>query len=148
MDDSHRSVTSVATTRGGVEFDDLASEKVPPYYAFRLTKISEGMDLRTATDILIKSIDETLTDIETQSDKRISKFYIGKTYIHKIRRRQFDRMRQNSWKKGGISSRWHHHKSQDYGKSGMVVQTVVTKEAVPVVVVVVLQNYYMYMCIC
>ncbi len=134
MDDSHRSVTSVATTRGGVEFDDLASEKVPPYYAFNLTELREGMDLRTATDTLIKSIDGTLRDIETLSisNKRISKFYIGKTYTHKVRRiRQFDRKKQNTWKKGGISSRWHYHKSQDYGKSGMVVQAVVTKEVVP-----------------
>ncbi len=134
MDDSHGSVTSKATTRGGVEFDDLASgEKVPPYYAFNLTKLSEGMDLRTATDTLIKSIDGTLRDIETlsTSNKRISKFYIGKTYTHRVTRRQFDHMKPNTWRKGGISSRWHHHKSQDYGKSGMVVQAVVTKEVVP-----------------
>ena len=34
-----KSVQSAATTHGGVDFDDLVSGKLPPYYTFRPTRI-------------------------------------------------------------------------------------------------------------
>ena len=144
-----------ATTRGGVEFDDLVTERVPPYYAFRLTRIrnKQGESSATgreknlehtatnteqnynalyrATDTLVKWVDDTITDIEIQSGKKVVKFYIGKTYVRQIKNRRFDAMNPNTWRKSGISSRWHHHRQEDYGENGMVVLTVVTKDDVP-----------------
>lgn len=131
MDDSNRSVRTCATTRGGVDFDDLASEKVLPYYAFRLKTLDPGLSLYEARGQLVQWIDDTLRDIETQSDKKVAKFYIGKTYTHQVRRRRFNPSDPTTWRKGGISSRWHHHKEQDYGKSGLVVLTNITRNIVP-----------------
>ena len=148
-----------ATTRGGVEFDDLVTGKVSPSYTFRLTHTkstskqvvctpahsqmdpehtattrTEDQDcnvLHRATDTLVKWVDDTITDIEIQSEKKVVKFYIGKTFVRKNKNRKFDAMNPNTWRKSGISSRWHHHRHEDYGKNGMVVLTVVTKEDVP-----------------
>ena len=44
-----KSVQSAATTRGGVDFDDLVSGKVPPYYTFRPTRIKNKQDVCAAT---------------------------------------------------------------------------------------------------
>ena len=146
-----KSVQSAATTRGGVDFDDLVSGKVPPYYTFRPTRIKNKQDvcaatptekdpkhiedysaLQRATGTLVKWVDDTITDIEIQSGKKVVKFYIGKTYVRKNKRSKvFDAMNPNTWRKEGIRSRWCHHKQEDYGRNGMVVLTVVTKDDVP-----------------
>ena len=145
-----------ATTHGGVDFDDLVTGRVGPYYAFRLTGIRNKQGectetgrekslehtttntdpdynaLPRATDTLVKWVDDTITDIEIQSGKKVVKFYIGKTYVHKNRRSKvFDAMSPTTMRKEGIRSRWHHHKQEDYGRNGMVVLTVVTKDDVP-----------------
>ena len=152
MDDCGTSARS-ATTRGGVDFDDLVTGRADPYYTFRLTRIksnhaatqrdpknpttnTEGDQdynaLHRATDTLVKWVDDTITDIEIQSGKKVVKFYIGKTYVRKNKRNKvFDAMDPNTWRKEGIRSRWFHHKHEDYGRNGMVVLTVVTKDDVP-----------------
>ena len=77
-------------------------------------------------------MDDTITDIEIQSGKKVVKFYIGKTYVRKNKRSKvFDAMNPTTMRKEGIRSRWCHHKHEDYGKNGMVVLTVVTKDDVP-----------------
>ena len=153
MDNCGRSARS-ATTCGGVEFDDLVTGRVDPSYTFRLTHLgnkqsvcastgikkglkltainTDGSDvLYRATDTLVKWVDDTITDIEIQSERKVTKFYIGKTFVRQIKNKKFDAMNPNTWKKSGISSRWCHHKQEDYGRNGMVVLTVVTRDDVP-----------------
>ena len=164
-----KSVQSAATTRGGVDFDDLVSGKVPPYYTFRPTRIKNKQDvcaamptkkdikhtatntedynnaLYRATDTLVKWVDDTIRDIEIQSEKKVVKFYIGKTYVRKSKKSKvFDTMNPNTWRKEGIRSRWCHHKHQDYGRNGMVVLTVVTKDDVPQQSIPVFKHQEMY----
>ena len=87
--------------------------------------------LYRATDTLVKWVDDTIRDIEIQSEKKVVKFYIGKTYVHKNKKSKvFDAMNPNTWRKEGIRSRWCHHKHQDYGRNGMVVLTVVIPRSV------------------
>jgi len=131
-----------------------SQEESGPSYTFRLTYlenkrgvctatgVEKGPELKAintddsnalhrATDTLVKWVDETITDIEIQSEKKVTKFYIGKTFVRQIKNRKFDAMNPNTWRKSGISSRWRHHKQEDYGRNGMVVLTVVTKDDVP-----------------
>ncbi len=129
MDDSRSART--CETRGGVDFDELASGKVPPYYAFRLLRLDGAWNLYKTRGKLVKWLSDTLSAIEIMSGKRIVKFYIGKTSVHKRARTKFKSMNSNTWRKGRISSRWRHHKDQDYGRSGMVVLTVVSRRVVP-----------------
>ena len=157
--DDFRSVIS-ATTCGGIDFDDLVTGRAGPYYTFRLMHIKSTckqvvcaathsqMDpehtatntevdqdsnaLHRATDTLVKWVDDTITDIEIESGKKVVKFYIGKTSVSSNKRSKgFDAMNPNTWRKGGIRSHWRHHKQEDYGRNGMVVLTVVTKDDVP-----------------
>ena len=158
MADCGRSARS-ATTCGGVEFDDLVTGKVSPSYTFRLRRNKSAckqvvcapahsqMDpehtatntdgdqdsnaLHRATATLVKWVDDTIKDIKIKSGKKVVKFYIGKTYVRQIKNKKFDAMKPNTWRKSGISSRWRHHRQEDYGKNGMVVLTVVTKDDVP-----------------
>ena len=148
MDQMHSWTSAVScTTRGGVDYDDLASQKVEPYYTFRLmqtTKAGTDPNLESAKTTLIKWVDDTIKDIQIQSDRNIVKFYIGKTYVRKVKNRKFDAMKPLTWKKGGISSRWHCHKKESYGKNGMVVLTVVTKGDVPQKTITAFKHQEMY----
>lgn len=148
MDHVHSWKSAVScTTRGGVDYDDLASQKVEPYYTFRLmrtTKAGTDPNLESAKTTLIKWVDDTIKDIRIQSDRKIVKFYIGKTYVRKVKNRKFDAMKPLTWKKGGISSRWHCHKKESYGKNGMVVLTVVTKDDVPQETITAFKHQEMY----
>jgi len=165
MDDCGTSARS-ATTRGGVDFDDLVTGRVGPSYTFRLTRIintdhaatqrdpkntttntkgdQDYNALHRATDTLVKWVDDTITDIEIQSGKKVVKFYIGKTYVRQYAKRKFDSMNPNTWKLSGISSRWHHHRQEDYGRNGMVVLTVVTRDDVPQQSIPAFKNQEMY----
>ena len=89
------------------------------------TRIEEGPELTAtiaddsnalhkATDTIVKWVDDTITDIEIQPEKKVTKFYIGKTFVRQIKNRKFDAMNPNTWRKSGISSRWCHHKQEDY----------------------------------
>ena len=122
-----------ATTCGGVDFDELASATGDPSYAFRLY-MEKGDELsapRTAVDRLSSWLDTTIQDIECQSEKRVRKFYIGKTYSQRHKKRIYNKNDPTTWRKAGISSRWRTHRKEEYGKSGMVVLTVITRDRVP-----------------
>ena len=122
-----------ATTWGGVDFDELASATGDPSYAFRLytEKGDELSAPRTAVDRLSSWLDTTIQDIECQSEKRVRKFYIGKTYSQGRKNRNYNKNNPSTWRTGGISSRWRTHRKEEYGKSGMVVLTVITRDRVP-----------------
>ena len=97
-----------------------------------------GKDTNEAKEGLINKMDELFQELELQTEGRVKKYYIGKTFI-KPRRRpnyrkffmKFDPMDPYTWKKNGISSRWGCHKNTEYGRDGLVVLAAVTKDAVP-----------------
>ena len=66
----------------------------------------------------------------------MEKFYIGKTHVRQKSgghggKVKFDHMKSGTWKMdNGINSRWKDHKRTDYGRDGLVVLTVVTKDAI------------------
>ena len=45
--------------------------------------------LYRAIDTLVKWVDDTIRDIEIQSEKMVVKFYIGKTYARKNKKSKF-----------------------------------------------------------
>ena len=58
-----KSVQSAATTHRGVDFDDLVSGKVPPYYTFRPTRIKNKQDVCKAMPTK-RDIEHTATSTE------------------------------------------------------------------------------------
>ena len=68
----------------------------PKHTATNTTGDQDYNALQRATDTLVKWVDDTITNIEIQSGKKVVKFYIGKTYVCKNKRsRVFDAMNPN-----------------------------------------------------
>ena len=59
-------------------------------------------------------------------------FYIGKTYVRGNKRyKRVNPLNPLTWRKEGISSRRGEHKNKIYGKDGMIVIAVITRDQVP-----------------
>ena len=124
---------TTATTRGGMSFDLLCRGDVPYYVCDEecLVHITHEDILHTAVKKLVKKIEDIFTDLQIQKDAKVDKFYIGKTYIQTWTGRKMNPLNPNTWTKKGISSRWGDHKEEDYGRDGMIVIAVITRDQVP-----------------
>lgn len=98
----------------------------------------EDLNLRGVKDVVkvkqtfCEKVDRTLDRIErTNKQTKIKKFYIGKTYIPKRINGEFNPEDPKTWRVPGVSDRYNRHKKHDYGKSGMVVLGVITKDNLP-----------------
>ena len=126
------------TTFGGCTLDDLhRGSKNYVCDASCLVNLV-GKDRNEAKEGLKHKVDEIFRDLELQTERKVKKYYIGKTFIKQRRRPnnrkkfvKFDPMDPYTWKKNGISNRWRCHKNLEYGRNGLVVLTAVTKDAVP-----------------
>ena len=131
----NRSCITAATTRGGITFDQLCRDDQPYYVCDKeclVHDISNEDTLQKMEDKLVNKIEENFRAIEIGRDAKINKFYIGKTFVQKPKRsKTVIPTDPKSWTKTGISSRWGDHKKEDYGKDGMVVIAVITKDQVP-----------------
>ena len=117
------------TTIGGADFDDLCAGKVQ-YYSFNLLNLQQFASLRDAENGLYRHINDTTEALESGAPtrRRIGKLYIGKSFVRQKKKKRFDPMDSTTFKKEGISSRWGDHRTKDYGRDGMVVLTVITRE--------------------
>ena len=117
---------------GGVEYDDLL--RGARNYACNLADLTTETEVKGIKRTLIEQLEQTVQDLETQSDRTIAKIYIGKTYMQRKRKpggfRKFDPDDHKTWKKNGISSRWGDHKWKDYGRDGLVVLGAITRQTV------------------
>ena len=121
------SISSATSTRGGVDYDLLRTgDPHFIYYSFNITNLEGAENLKDAVDIVYRKICDVLSDMYIGTGKRIGQFYIGKTFTHKHKKRVFNPLDPNTFRKEGISSRWRTHKEKSYGKNGMVVVAVVT----------------------
>ena len=126
------------TTVGGCTYEDIIRGK-QNYACDRdvLVDLTESDTVIKAEDKLIRHVHELLEDIEQQTGRIVEKYYIGKTFVTRRRKRggkgfmTFNHMDPITWKKNGISSRWATHKKEDYGRDGMVVLATVPKAAMP-----------------
>lgn len=113
--------------RGGVPYSYVRTgEPLYIHYSFYLTNIEYALSGEQITCILYSRISNALEDLASGSGKIIGKIYIGKTFVHKCKRRDFDPLDPSTFTKAGIGSRWNYHKKQDYGQDGMVVVAIVT----------------------
>ena len=88
-------------------------------------------NITAATEAVQVNIKKTTTEIENLSKKKISKIYIGKSYINKKKNYAFDPDDTNTWKRKGISDRCRAHVKESYGRNGLIVLAVVTKDSIP-----------------
>ena len=135
-----QSLIATATTRGGISFDQLCRGDQSYYVCDKeclVHDISNEDTLQEVEDKLVKKIDENFQMIQISKDAQIEKFYIGKTYVQiasingRYRMTALNPTEPKTWRRKGISSRWGDHKKEAYGKDGMVVIAVITKDQVP-----------------
>ena len=138
------SIRSVST-RGGVPFDILCQGEIS-YYSFNLVDLVEGEDNENKRKMdrdvkkLSKKLKETIKSLKIgpidREGSEIQHYYIGKTYIHRRRKRgsgfqKFNHMKEHTWRKNGISSRYKSHSTKNYGRDGLVVLAAITRDTLP-----------------
>ena len=135
------SVASSTSTRGAQTLHWLCNEiqreggerkyVCDPGCMVDLRKVSPN-DPENHKKAILHLINQLFSYVETQTNRSVELFYIGKTYVHKAKnRREFDPMNPDTWKKEGIISRWGSHSDSPHGEDGLVVLTVVTREVKP-----------------
>ena len=129
------SVASVSK-RGGCSFEELCNGSLQSYACDNLIDITRNRDGRTPTireteEMLLEHIDRCIQSIETKRGCQLECFYIGKTHVRERKNGTFDHMNRTTWRlDDGINSRFRYHKKKGYGRDGLVVLTVVTREAI------------------
>ena len=124
------------STSGGTTFEALCKEEARSYacdYLLDLRRWREQGLIRTKKE-LINRVQEIMNSLQIEAGKDVETFYIGKTFVRSSKRygpRKFNPMKQHTWRKNGISSRWRSHRETPYGRDGLVVLGVVTRDSVP-----------------
>ena len=117
---------SSVSTVGGINFDILARGESKGY-SFRLVDLNHKT-FDDATVSLVANVKDTLRDLQTQSERQIKNFCIGKTYAQKkVKVNTFKQMDTNTWRTKGVSSRWCTAYSCN-GYDGLVVLAAVTRK--------------------
>ena len=122
-------------TPGGCKFEQLCQLSEWNYACDNTIDI-RNVSFQQAKEKLIKHVHDCIRRLETKSTRVITKFYIGKTFVHQKRKPgggflTIDPQKCSTYRKDGISSRWSEHRDKHYGRDGMVVLTIVTRHTVP-----------------
>ena len=126
-------------TIGGCAFKMLCKGTVQSYACDHLVDLTKEREegtgpwtLSRASKALIKHIRKTIRSIESGRDRKVEQFYIGKTHVRSRANCNFNHMERSTWRlAGGINGRFRAHRNNGYGRDGLVVLTVVTREAIP-----------------
>lgn len=124
--------TGTTPTRGGCSFDDLCRGNEAYYACDNTVDISHVHTIGEAKVLVVERITTIMKSLSRR--RKPKKFYIGKTYVQGIKARGKGTTKEvqhndpSTWKKEGISDRWRAHSKRSYGKDGMVVLAMVTKD--------------------
>ena len=122
-----------AIRKGQKSFEYLCTVDDPNYVcdAECLVHITCTDTPQKAKEKLVKKIEDIFTELQIQKDAEVERFYIGKTFIQEKMKGKMDPLNPSTWTINGISISWSHLKKEDYGKSGMIVIGVITRDQVP-----------------
>ena len=129
-------MASSESTRGGCTFEKLCQDSVQSYACDNLIDITvndkgQTPTVQEAEQMLLKHVKECIQSIETERGCPLEYFYIGKTHVRQREDRKFNHMNRDTWKlDNGINGRFRDHREHGYGRDGLVVLTVVTREAI------------------
>ena len=130
--------SSVASTstRGGCNFEEVCNGSVQSYACDNLIDITKTEDGRTPTideaeQMLLEHARRCVQSIETERGCPLEYYYIGKSHVRKRKNRTFNHMNRFTWRlDGGVNKRFRCHRDRGYGRDGLVVLAVVTREAI------------------
>lgn len=112
----------------GCSFEDLCCGTALNY-ACDYTLDITGKDFEHSKRAIGEHIYHCINRLEANRKRKVKRLYIGKSYLQ-LKVVQSD---PRSWpyENDGIYSRWLKHKCEEYGRDGMVVLTVITKDCIP-----------------
>lgn len=116
-------------------FDNLCKKDAEPGYALDHAIAIYNETIIEARGNVYCHIKQCIDKL-TKESKRVVKpkggLYIGKSHICRRKGVDFDPNKCSTWiLNDGINSRYGVHKKKDYGRSGLVVVAVVTRESIP-----------------
>ena len=98
-----------------------------------ITKTSDGRTptIDEAKEMLLKHLYNCIQSIEIERGCQLESFYIGRTHVGTRKNGRFNHMDRATWRlDGGIKNAFKYHKGAGHGQDGLVVLTVVTREAI------------------
>lgn len=135
------SVSGTASGRGlgFMEFDDLC--RGCHGYSYNLAELFDkcafdkskqryhSISFKESLERLKGKIKDSFKDLETQTERKVTAFTIGKTFAKSRSGREFDTMNPHTWKlDGGINGRWQDYKD-DY--NGLIVIGCIERDLIP-----------------
>lgn len=112
--------------RGGLSFDDFLNKNGTGNYTYNVADLNEKT-FNERVNALIDKIEKTITKLES-SGRIIEEFCIGKTFVQKLKKKQFDPTNEHTWKVGkGVGSRWRTTYEPE-GFDGLVVLGAVSRQ--------------------
>ena len=91
------------------------------------------ISFREATERLRAAVENSLSDVEISTGRKVSEFRIGKTSVTSQENLTFDPMKPMTWGEvGGTNGKWREHKNDNY--DGLIEVGCVTNELIPEVI--------------
>ena len=122
-------------------FADLCKKDCKPGYVLesRVT-VESSTTIKEAFEQVGIQVCQCIKDLEAGREKKVKHIYFGKTYIRQKQDSRFSPDVPSSWMVKGICSRYIFHSKQPYGKGGLMVLAVITRDSIP-------ENYVQSWCI-
>ncbi|XP_076082826.1 uncharacterized protein LOC143053912 isoform X2 [Mytilus galloprovincialis] len=133
-------MSTTKSVRGFTEFDDLCrgfqgySNNLVELFDIcdhgKLNRNKHPISFKEAFTRLKLRIKESFSALEIQTERKVTDFTIGKTFVKKHERATFNPMKQTTWSLGGgINSRWQFYKKDDY--DGLIVLACIERDLIP-----------------
>ena len=111
---------------------DICRKDSDPGYVIDHAVQIVDQTIKDATRRVYERASKCIDELETGKETNVKHVYIGKTYIRRKNGHcPFDRSNTSTWSTEGIHSRYQDHLKSSYGKDGLIVLAVVTRESIP-----------------
>ncbi|OPL20333.1 hypothetical protein AM593_10054, partial [Mytilus galloprovincialis] len=133
-------MSSTGSVKGFTEFDDLC--RGCQGYSYNLAGLFDICDhdqfnrhkhpisFKEAFKRLKLRIKESFSTLETQTERKVTDFTIGKTFVKQKPGVYFNPMKPTTWSLGGgINGRWQDYKNDKY--DGLIVLTCIERDLIP-----------------
>lgn len=102
-------------------------------YVLETGEVIECKTIAKALKVTATNIDHRMKEIEDCRGRLINQFYIGKSHVRERKTcTRFDPQNSSTWRlDNGVNARYQTHREESYGRDGLIVVAVVTKNSIP-----------------
>lgn len=113
-------------------FTKLCKSGAKSGYALERGIVIKHEHISKAELLTANNIDELMRELERSSGRCVKHFYIGKTHVRERKGLRFNPENSHTWRlDNGVNARYATHVKEGFGKDGLIVVAVVTKESIP-----------------